>query len=138
MLWDASLMPAPNWHRIYTCLHLSVRGPRTGMSGHRRRCNRVLGPGTVTTQQQRDVATLQRGHPAIVRDGELRDLTDSAEVLPPNSTDATRSTGRLPCGSLVQPMLAVLTLTKRIRFDLGIVPPGSYSPMRYLLAGDPR
>ena len=38
---------------------------------------------------------------------------------------------------LVQSMLAVLTLTKRIRFDASVVPPGSYSSVRYLLSGDP-
>ena len=38
---------------------------------------------------------------------------------------------------LVQPLLGVLTLTKRIYFDVGVVPPGSYSSVRYLLTGDP-
>ena len=34
-------------------------------------------------------------------------------------------------------LLGVLTLTKRIHFDEGVVPPGSYSSVRYLLTGDP-
>ena len=77
---------------------------------------------------------------AIMRDGELQDLTDSApEVLPPNSTDAARSLGRLPYVGpyLVKSMLAVFALTKRTHFDVGVVPPGSYSSVRYLLIGDP-
>jgi hypothetical protein len=38
---------------------------------------------------------------------------------------------------LMQSLLGVLTLTKRIYFDMGVVPPGSYSSVRYLLTGDP-
>jgi hypothetical protein len=34
-------------------------------------------------------------------------------------------------------MLALLTLTDRISFDQGVMPPGSYSSIRYLLTGDP-
>ena len=39
---------------------------------------------------------------------------------------------------LVKSLLAVLTLTDRIRFDAGVMPPGSYSSVRYLLTGDPK
>ena len=39
---------------------------------------------------------------------------------------------------LVKCMLAVLTLTDRIRFDAGVMPAGSYSSVRYLLTGDPK
>jgi hypothetical protein len=135
-------MPEPDWQQIGTCLRLSVRGPRAGMSGARRRGNGVRGPGAVATQQQwqRDVATLQSWHKAMVRDGALQDLMGSTpEVPPPSSIDAARSSGRLPSvgPSLVKSMLGVLTLTKRIHFDVGVMPPGSYSSARYLLTGDP-
>ena len=115
-------MPKPDWHRIGACLRLSVRGPRAGMSGVRRRGNGVRGPGAVATQQQRKVATLQSCHNANIRDGALQDLTDSTPEVPsPSSTDAARSLGRLPsvCPYLVKSMLGVLTLTKRIHFDVG-------------------
>ena len=45
------LMPEPDWHRIVTCLRLSVRGPLAGMSTQRRRGNAVRGPRAVTIQQ---------------------------------------------------------------------------------------
>ena len=95
----------------------------------------------VTTQQQREVATLHCWRNAIVREGALQYLTDSTpEVLPPNSTDATRSLGRLPSVGpyLVKSTLAVLTLTKRIHFDVGVATPGSYQSLPYLLTGDPK
>ena len=68
-------------------------------------------------------------HDAIVRDGALEDLTDSNPERPPNSTDATRALARLPFVGpyLVKSPLGVLTLTKRIHFDVGVVSPGSYS-----------
>ena len=73
-------------------------------------------------------------------DGLLEDLTDSTPEGPtPSSTDAARSLARLPSvGSyLVKFMFGVLTLTKRTHFNVGVVPPGSYSSVRYLLTGDP-
>ena len=39
---------------------------------------------------------------------------------------------------LVKSMLAMLTLRDRIRFDAGVMPPGSYSSVRYLFAGGPK
>ena len=38
---------------------------------------------------------------------------------------------------LVKSMLGVLTLTKRIHFDVGVIPPGPYSSARYMLTGEP-
>ena len=119
------LMPNPDWHRIGSRLRLSASGPRAGMSGIRLRGNGINGPGAVTTQQQRELATLQCWRNAIVRDGLLEDLTDSTPEGPtPSSTDAL---ARLPSVGphLVQSLLGVLTLTKRIYFDMGVVPPGS-------------
>ena len=120
------LMPEPDWPRIRTCLDLAALGPRAGMSGHRRRGLGVLGPGAVATQQQREVATLQCWHRAIVKDGDLQNLTDvDPALLPPNSTDATHSLGRLPSvfPYLVKTMLALLTLADRIRLDERVMPP---------------
>ena len=134
------LVPDPDWHRIGSRLRLSASGPRAGMSGVRRRGNGISKPGAVSTQQQRELATLRCWHDAIVRDGVLEDLTDSNPERPPSSTEAARALARLPSVGpyLVKSLLGVLTLTKRIHFDVGVVPPGSYSSMRYLLAGDPR
>ena len=39
---------------------------------------------------------------------------------------------------LVKYMSALLTLTDRILFDAGVMPPGSYSSARYLLTGGPK
>jgi len=64
----------PDWHRIGSRLQMSASGPRAGMSGTQRLGR--SGPGAVGTQQQREVATLQCGHDAIVRDGLLEDLTE--------------------------------------------------------------
>ncbi|MFM7981194.1 MAG: hypothetical protein ACKPKO_17945, partial [Candidatus Fonsibacter sp.] len=91
-------------------------------------------------QQQREVATLQCWRNAIVSDRLLQDLTDCAmEVQPPSSTEAARALGKLPYVGpyLVKSMLGVLTQTKRIHFDVGVVPPRSYSSVRYLLTGNP-
>ena len=132
------LMPDPDWHRIGSRLRLSASGPRAGMSGVRRRGNGIRKPGAVSTQQQRELATLRCWHDAIVRDGVLEDLTDSNPERPPSSTDAARALARLPSVGpyLVKSLLGVLTLTKRIHFDVGVIPPGSYSSVRYLLTGD--
>ncbi|MFM7978315.1 MAG: hypothetical protein ACKPKO_03285, partial [Candidatus Fonsibacter sp.] len=61
-------------------------------------------------------------------------------ISPPNSTTAARAMRKLPYVGpyLVKSMLGVLTQTKRIHFDMGVVPLGSYSSVRYLLTGDPR
>ena len=122
----------PDWHRILYCLQLATRGPRCGqmtLSGHRRRGLGVSGPGADQTQQQREVATLQCWHRCIVKDAELHELTDADPALPPpSSTVAARAFPRLPSVGpySVKSMLALLTLTDRIRFEAGVTPPGLF------------
>ena len=73
-----------------------------------------------------------------MRDGVLEDLTDSNPERPPSSTDAARALARLPSVGpySAKSLLGVLTLTKRIHFDVGVIPPGPYSSVRYLLTGN--
>lgn len=135
------LLESPDWDLIGDLLELAARGPRVGIAGQRRRGTGVLGSGASATQSQREVATMQCWRRAIVEEGKLAELTDADPALPkPSSTDAARCLGGLPSVGpyLVKSMLEMLTLTDRVRFDEGVMPPGSYSSVRYILTGDPK